>query len=768
MGDLTLDGCRPEPLGSYLKALGVFRLVAEQPDPTVAARWDGDRLVLTTNRPLDEIVEFFADSYCPTPIVSPWNKGSGFHPKDNTDGIEAVMGSTTDRLLVFRDAVATARDLVAHDRWPDLGKDEQVRWCRNVLPDAAVPWLDAAVVLSDSGAVFPPILGTGGNVGRLDFSNNFMQRVGDALAIREGRGAPTADDSVGWLWAALAGRVAPKLVKKAVGQFDPGAAGGTNAPAGGVEESLVNPWDFVLTFEGALLFASGVARRMGSGAGGRGKAAMPFTFDTSPVGYPSAVDGENAKGELWAPFWSRPALLAEVARLLGEGRMEWGPGHARRGIDAARAATSLGVDRGITGFVRHTFVERMGQAMLALPVGRVATAVGEREDVAVLADLDDWVERVRRAKNLPAGPATTLRRLDQAMFALATDKDDHPRGLQDVLVVAAELERAVARSRALRGDVPRPLGSAARGRSSAAAPAPLEASRWAPLLADRSPELRLAMALASGRDGAPTAAASGPDGKASDAGRPGDRRDTPAALLRSVRMTHGRWLEWRPDGKPVVAGLSAAGLVDVLGALVRRRAIETSARPDDRSEGTYEGQRGIDPGFAFRLPAPLDDVADFVAGRVDDERLAKLLGALLLLRSWWQATVPPAPAGAGAGPPSRIPAAVALVLPFFHGWPFAPFRADRPIRLRMAPQWPQLLAAGRVEEVVADALHRLRIARLDPLVGDVCSLARDVDGPRLLAAATFPLSNGSAAALVRRVTAPQDDHRPSTYPEGTT
>lgn len=30
---LELRGCTPEPLGNYLKGLGVFRLIAEQADP---------------------------------------------------------------------------------------------------------------------------------------------------------------------------------------------------------------------------------------------------------------------------------------------------------------------------------------------------------------------------------------------------------------------------------------------------------------------------------------------------------------------------------------------------------------------------------------------------------------------------------------------------------------------------------------------------------------------------------------------------------------
>ena len=45
---LTLHGCSPEPLGNYLKALGVFRLVAEQADPAARAWWEAGAFRLST------------------------------------------------------------------------------------------------------------------------------------------------------------------------------------------------------------------------------------------------------------------------------------------------------------------------------------------------------------------------------------------------------------------------------------------------------------------------------------------------------------------------------------------------------------------------------------------------------------------------------------------------------------------------------------------------------------------------------------------------
>ncbi|MBI4661862.1 MAG: type I-U CRISPR-associated protein Csx17 [Verrucomicrobia bacterium] len=43
---LTLHGCPPEPLGNYLKALGVFRLVAEQLDSTAVGWWQDGLFLL--------------------------------------------------------------------------------------------------------------------------------------------------------------------------------------------------------------------------------------------------------------------------------------------------------------------------------------------------------------------------------------------------------------------------------------------------------------------------------------------------------------------------------------------------------------------------------------------------------------------------------------------------------------------------------------------------------------------------------------------------
>ena len=58
MNKIKLLGCRPEPLLSYLKALGVFRLVSEQVDRDARAAWEDDVFVLHTSLTQDELLQF--------------------------------------------------------------------------------------------------------------------------------------------------------------------------------------------------------------------------------------------------------------------------------------------------------------------------------------------------------------------------------------------------------------------------------------------------------------------------------------------------------------------------------------------------------------------------------------------------------------------------------------------------------------------------------------------------------------------------------------
>jgi len=222
MPTLTLSGCAPVPLAHYLKALGVFRVVAEQVDATASGAWRNDAFVLNCKLSETELNDFFLQAYRPTPILAPWNAGSGFYfqeektkEKDSLTGkkvktgrrtqataatrvVDSVAASTTARFSEYRRAIQIARAVLKRRGWeeaPEGGdKSNLISELRSLWPDATIPWLDCATILVTSDgteartaalkATFPPLMGSGANDGNTDFTSNFMQRLGDVMGRR--------------------------------------------------------------------------------------------------------------------------------------------------------------------------------------------------------------------------------------------------------------------------------------------------------------------------------------------------------------------------------------------------------------------------------------------------------------------------------------------------------------------------------------------------------------------------------------------------------
>ena len=76
-----------------------------------------------------------------------------------------------------RKAARTVAGLELAKRPEGAAKAELVAALRAELADAALLWLDAVLALSGGGLAYPELLGTGGNDGRLDFTNNFARRL---------------------------------------------------------------------------------------------------------------------------------------------------------------------------------------------------------------------------------------------------------------------------------------------------------------------------------------------------------------------------------------------------------------------------------------------------------------------------------------------------------------------------------------------------------------------------------------------------------------
>ena len=739
-----LFGCAPAPLASYLKALGILRLVAEQADPDVRGFWRDEHFSLVTTLDREALERFFLNVYAPTPLVSPWNMGSGFFSKQ--DALTALEASRAPRFAAFRTAIADARlplEAIAaaaavvrelNDRTKerkgmtaaakaaakalkaDPGFEAELRAAlrrvKLLKADLFGPcaltwrgphraWMDAAVVLaSDGKASFPSLLGTGGNDGNMDFTNNTMQRIADLFDVRAADGKPHADAADllrGTLWRGATNR----LTTAAVGQFSPGDAGGANASTGPSGESLINPWDFVLMLEGAILFTARSTRRLDPITASR--ASAPFAVRAHAAGHGSAGDEKAERGEQWMPLWSRPTHVADLQAMLGEARLQLGRSTAYRPVDVARAIARLGVARGVTRFVRFGFLERNGKSVFAVPLGYVDVA--HRPGTRIVDDLAPWLDRLARlarGKNAPARLAHAEHRLADAVLAALTH-DDSPARWQAVLLAATAVEAIEAGGTAIQ-----------------AGPIPPLSSAWVAATADGSSEWRLACALGS--------AAAGYDNDHS----PTDPvRHHWLPLERGARRFREHDKRLTHDPRVVTNGRDA--LTD-LAAIVQRRLIEAAAH----------GQRRLPmvaaPGFAAR-PA---DLAALLQGDVDVARVWALARALMAAR-WDRAR---------RGSPSATPV---LTHQPTDAWPDEAWVV---LRLACLP-WPiddersipaddapiRRLIAHDGATAVELALRRLRAAGLRPPIRGAVA---DPATARLWAAAlAFPISRRLARAMAQ-------------------
>lgn len=709
MSSIHLNGCQAEPLLSYLAGLGVTRLIAEQFNSDVSARWDADQLVIAAHE-LDEtsLVEFFAMDYKPTPLIAPWNGRGGFQDGQERDSekiVRKVEGSNLERLGPYRKAIEIARvtweeargyELITDGKIPGKHKARFIELCRATFPDEALAWLDASAVLLDDDIVFPLILGTGGNFGSMDISFTFLKNL-DALGLLDGQNSELAPEGKkhsnrrSLLRHALFNDNNAKLHKGSTGQFDPGGVGGPNSSSFGDGAALANPWSFVLAMEGAMVFASAAARRLSaeSQMGGSRKASMPFTVAATAVGYGSAAGGESPKGELWAPLWRDEMSFREIRHFISEGRSQWGRSQARSGLDFVRAAATLGVDRSVDEFVRYLISERHGQNVLAVPIGRLKVTDQGRPEVDLLRQLDVWVRRARSNQE-PGAVTAALNALDRAQFAVATHGG--ARRLQTVLAALAEAEQAVSRSPKFCDDRRlHPISG-------------LLAQEWLPLLDDGSVEFRIAVGLASLSDRMPPETPSGAEAV----------RGSLATLLRPVSRARYR-LDWSNSG-PRVPNFSRRPLFDVLNEAFGARAILSASKRSDNE--SHDHIAGLPFAFDYGLKVDIADIGHLLYGQLDEQRLGDILAGLLLLE-WKDAYGVAADCLSAVpdDPVARLHAAslpIYIVLaPFFVGrLPVAPTdtepNPDRSIAVRPRPEWVGVIRSGAAHTAARSAAHLLR------------------------------------------------------------
>ncbi len=735
-----LDGCAPTPLAHYLKALGIVRVVAEQLDPKARGWWEGERFLLASEKEEGELLDFFIDIYKPTALFSPWNAGSGFFStwdasrkafRSNKNGaaLQKILAQENPRWDGFKKIYSTTlgvlskvlkqvdvdaqpaklrqRLLIVPEGdgpiFPVADKDSDKKKIQRAMAIMCSSNLFFRSAIVDVGEKFeyPSLFGSGGNDGNIDFTGRHFENLVD---IFFGNG----NVSLLLLRSAMYGYTTQGLSSGSsgkAGQFLPGGAGGANSTTGPgtQDDTLLNPWDYVLMLEGAILFAAASTRRLLNTQGGA-RAAAPFAVGAQGAGYASAAaSDEGARGEQWMPLWSQPITCAELQRLLAEGRAQLNAKAVTEPLDLARAVVRLGVARGITAFERYGYIERNGQSNLAVPLGRFRVPDRIAPALACLDDLDAWLVRLRRearGDKVPARFALAERCLADALFALIQHPDEAPRW-QLVLQRLADIEAIQIHGVGIK-----------------AGPIPRLRARWLEAADDGSAEFRLAAAFAL------------QCGDASHPAYDGLRRHW-LTLSKGRFKTTGTGGSQRlaPDTDRVMQGRS--GEVDAL-AVLSRRLVEAAQR----------GERRLPLEPDFDVSASRHDLARLLAGEVDIDRCLRLARALMALDrqdlAVHRARLTPA---TPADWPDDAWLAIRLAL---LPWPLPDGR-----HAGIDPAIVRRLEAGDAASAVTIAIRRLR-------AGDIpCAVRVAATTPELARryamALAFPISRRAAAQFAQRL-----------------
>ena len=342
-------------------------------------------------------------------------------------------------------------------------------------------WVDAAIALDEKGeAGFTSLFGSGGNDGRMEYTKNLRYHLEALFDVGSG---DARNDTAAKLKAAIFGTPTNLLDSKAVGQFFPGRAGGTNMGAGFSGGAGINPWEFVLMLEGAVALVAGMSRR---GDVEKARVSSPFWVEGASAGFGSASEREGSpRGEQWLPLWSQPLCYDELVELIREGRAQVGRTQTTRAADLVRATARLGLARGIDSLQRFAYLQRNGQSNLAVSTGRFRVA--SRSHQPLLDDVAPWIDRLgwqAREKNAPASLGVIARRTQEALFTVCRQEATTTMW-RELLVTLGDAELVLLRA----------------GKNPARRPLPRLSSGWPAAVDDGTQEgrtaLRLALALAS-------------------------------------------------------------------------------------------------------------------------------------------------------------------------------------------------------------------------------------------------------------------------------
>jgi CRISPR-associated protein Csx17 len=572
---LALPGLWPDSLGNYLASLGLLRVLSRK-WPSTRIAWRDDVLqVVGGPATLDELLDELVCIAVKQAAVSVREREWTQYDKPWSDAQKKGTKARSGAPLALWQAEAQEFHLE----------------------------LFAAHAVPHTRVSFNPLLGSGGNAGRRDFSAGWKQAV-DALAAApkagKGRGKKVAgggdatsapDARRSELSAFLLGQPLTWLLEKlAAGSWFSEATKRYNSGQSSAREGQVSPWAMALACEGLALFVGGASRRLGA----RTRATGAFPFVTQPVAPEAAGEAGRILGEIWAHIWERPMTLGETTTLFSRGRAEL---RGLGAVTAAAFATAIrkrGVDAGVSEFRRFTLgrttsantFEPRREARFSLDTGSDATGTAVSR---VLECVTALIEQRGFPRDRKVGQRWRFEGLRGPIEAALLDVAADPKCSEAAIALLDRITAALDRIDRNRGF---------REGKVRWQPLPLE---WLPLLfTDEWPgaEARLALALVSAFPVAQPFATY----------RFGvEWKDGPTqSHYTHAERPPARWV-WGPGE-----------LACVLGEVLSRRLLDQESNGDDAPRGRAH------------LPATTAQVHQWLAGQLDESHLSAWLSRFAL------------------------------------------------------------------------------------------------------------------------------------------
>ncbi len=438
MYEIELNGCSREPLSNYLKALGIFRLVSEQKDESAEGKWENGHFILKSKLNEEELIKFFSDEYRPTPIASPWN--NAFNEK-------SIFDSNKERFREFNEVKKIIEYIKQDEKYGNYekakGKEKQllkltlVQSLRNQLPDNAIRWIDAIYVINKNKLFINPLLGFGGgNDARAEYSVIFLKYILEELINLDINKTKKLKNS-------LFGLNINVFENKTFGQFNPYNVGNFNASSNGNSDSISNPWDFIFTLEGSILFSGSATKKYNPSlihqkGGNIAGSAFPFMVNAVNGGNDTLSEEDcNRSKEIWFPTWDKFTSLKEIETLISEGRADFGNKTVKNTIELIDAIENYKVDKGLSSFNRYIFLKRNGETHFAVKMGEFNTK--ENKNMYLIKGFVNLYDILSKDKKIPIKNFTNI------IFNIYNYGIDKTDNMQNAILELTNLARYIVK-----------------------------------------------------------------------------------------------------------------------------------------------------------------------------------------------------------------------------------------------------------------------------------------------------------------------------------